>query len=172
MTMNAKKMQISQHFTEYAQERMNNKLDKFFGEEATAKLMLTQLKGNVVLELTVRYEQMIYRAECTAPDKRDALDAAIDKIIRQIRKNKTRLEKRLKETAFKQEFEDTVTESDLSVIRHKSFKLRPMNDEEAILQMNLLGHSFFLFLNEDTGIINVVYKREGGGYAVLAPELD
>ena len=170
VTVNGKKMQINQSFTEYAQERLDAKLDKFFGDEAEAKLMLTERKGNIELELTVRYNQMLYRAEQTAVDKTDALDAAIDKIIRQIRKNKTRLEKRLKETAFKQDFKDTVEEADLSVIRTKKFKMRPMSADEAILQMNMLGHDFFMFRNAATGEINVVYKRDDEGYAVLEPD--
>ncbi|MBR1459481.1 MAG: ribosome-associated translation inhibitor RaiA, partial [Oscillospiraceae bacterium] len=106
-TVNTKKMQISQSFTEYAQNRLTAKLDKFFGEEAEAKVMLSELRGKIVLELTVRYNQMLYRAEQTAVDKNDALDACIDKIIRQIRRNKTRIEKKLKDSAFKQEFQDT-----------------------------------------------------------------
>ena len=146
------------------------RLDKFFGDEADAKLMLTEQKGKIVLELTVRYDQMLYRAEQTAVDKNDALDAAIDKIIRQIRRNKTRLEKRLKESAFKQEFQDEVEEADISVIRSKKFKLRPMSAEEAILQMNMLGHAFFMFKNAVTGEINVVYRREDEGYAILEPD--
>lgn len=163
-------MQINQSFTDYAQERLDAKLDKFFGSEAEAKLMLTERKGKIELELTVRYNQMLYRAEQSAVDKTDALDAAIDKIIRQIRKNKTRIEKRLKDNAFKQEFADTVEEADISVLRTKKFKMRPMSAEEAILQMNMLGHSFFMFRNAASGEINVVYKRDDEGYAVLEPE--
>ena len=163
-------MQINQSFTEYAQERLDAKLDKFFGDETEAKLMLTERKGNIELELTVRYNQMLFRAEQTAVDKNDALDAAIDKIIRQIRKNKTRLEKRLKDNAFKQEFQDVVEEADISVIRTKKFKMRPMSPEEAILQMNMLGHDFFMFRNAASGEINVVYKRDDEGYAVLEPD--
>lgn len=166
-------MQLSQSFTDYAQERLSAKLDKFFGDEADAKLMLTEQKGKIVLELTVRYNQMIYRAEQAAVDKNDALDAAIDKIIRQIRKNKTRLEKRLKDSAFTQEFQDAVEEqTDFSVIRRKEFHMRPMSVEEAILQMNMLGHSFFMFRDAETGETNVVYRREDEGYAVLAPAKD
>lgn len=170
ITVNAKKMQINQSFTDYAQQKLDAKLDKFFGDEADAKIMLTEQKNKIVLELTVRYDQMLYRAEQSAVDKTDALDAAIDKIIRQIRKNKTRLEKRLKDTAFKQEFQDTVEETDITVIRRKKFTLRPMSVEEAILQMNMLGHSFFMFIDAPTGDVNVVYKRDDEGYAVLAPD--
>lgn len=163
-------MQISRSFTDYAQERLDAKLDKFFGNEAEAKIMLTERRGMIDLELTVRYEQMLFRAEQTAKDKSDALDAAIDKIIRQIRRNKTRLEKKLKDNAFKQEFQDTVEEADITVLRTKKFRMRPMSPEEAILQMDMLGHNFFMFQNAATGDINVVYKREDEGYAVLEPD--
>ena len=162
-------MQISQSFTEHAQKRLDAKLDKFFGDEAEAKVMLSEQKGQITGELTVRYNQMIFRAEQTAVDKNDALDASIDKIIRQIRKNKTRLEKRLKDSAFKQEFQDTVEEADIQVIRSKKFKLRPMAVEEAVLQMNMLGHSFFVFQNAENGTINIVYRRMDDDYALLEP---
>lgn len=172
ITLNAKKMQITESFTEYAEQRLTAKLDKFFGSEAEAKLMLSEQKGKVTAELTVRYDQMIYRSEQSAEDKRDALDAAIDKIIRQIRKNKTRLEKRLKDTAFKDEIAASAEpeEVDFTVIRRKQFVLRPMTAEEAILQMNMLGHSFFMFKEASTGKICVVYQREDEGYAVLEPD--
>ena len=114
---------------------------------------------------------MIYRAEQLSDDKNDALDAVIDKIIRQIRKNKTKIEKRLKESAFKQNLSDTVAEQDnYEVIKHKKFEMRPMDIDEAILQMNMLGHNFFMFSNASTGKVNVVYKRKEGNYAVLEPD--
>jgi len=165
-------MQIPQNFTEYAEKRLNSKLDKFFGEEADAKITMATHKNLIVIELTVDYNNMIYRAEQSAVDKEDALDAAIDKIIRQIRRNKTRVEKKLKESAFQDVYEDVVTESDYEVIRHKKFVMHPMDVEEAILQMNLLGHTFFMFLNANTGETNVVYKRADGKYAVLEPVVE
>ena len=132
---------------------------------------MSEVKNQIVLELTVKYNSMIYRAERSAEDKAVALDDAIDKIIRQIRKNKTRIEKKLKDTAFKEAFAEPVEEvSDYEIIKDKKFKLRPMNVEEAILQMNLLSHEFFMFLNADTGVINVVYKRDDGNYALLEPD--
>jgi putative sigma-54 modulation protein len=170
VTITAKKMQISPAFTEYAEKRLASKLDKFFGDEADAKITLTEFKNQIILELTVKYNSMIYRAEQPAVDKEDALDATIDKIIRQIRKNKTKIEKRLKDSAFKETFADTVTEQeDYEVIKHKKFEMRPMDLDEAILQMNMLGHNFFMFSNASTGKINVVYKRKEGNYAVLEP---
>lgn len=173
ITITAKKMQVPQNFADYAEERISQKLDKFFGDEAEAKIIMSEHKNQIILELTVFYNQMIYRAEQTAEDKKDALDASIDKIIRMIRKNKTKVEKRLKESAFKTAaFTDEVQESNYEVIRRKKFKMRPMEVEEAILQMNLLGHSFFMFANAATGETNVVYKRADGKYAVLEPSVE
>lgn len=170
-TITAKKMQIPQNFTEYAEAKIDAKLSKFFGNEADAKIVISEIRNQIILELTVKYNSIIFRAERTAVDKNDALDDAIDKIIRQIRKNKTKIEKRLKDTAFKDSFAEPVDEqTDYEVIKHKKFKMRPMDTEEAILQMNMLGHSFFMFTNAATGEINVVYKRDEGNYAVLEPE--
>ena len=170
-TITAKKMPIPQNFTEYAEAKLDAKLSKFFGEDADAKIVMSEVKNQIVIELTVRYNSIIFRAERTATDKNDALDSAIDKIIRQIRKNKTRVEKKLKESAFKGTFAEPVEETvDYTVIKEKKFQLRPMDVEEAILQMNLLSHTFFMFLNAKTGNVNVVYKREDGDYALLTPD--
>lgn len=170
MQITAKKMQISQSFTDYANERLSGKLDKFFTDEAKAKITLSPIKDKVNLELTVTYNGMIFRAEQSADEKNDALDACIDKIIRQIRKNKTRLAKQLRDETFTDKFDDIADEQvDYTVIRRKSFELRPMSVEEAILQMNMLGHTFFMFKNAETGAVNVVYKRADENYAVLEP---
>ncbi len=166
----AKKMQLSPSFNEYAEERLSSKLDKFFGSEAKAKIILSSIKNKIILELTVEYNGMIFRAEQSAEDKNDALDSCIDKIVRQIRKNKTRLAKQLRDSTFTDKFETVPDEQvDYEVIKHKKFELRPMSVEEAILQMNLLGHTFFMFKNAETGDVNVVYKRADENYAVLEP---
>ena len=168
----AKKMQVPQTFNEYADKKLT-KLDRFFGDEADAKLTVSTLKDDIIIELTVKYENLIFRAEQRAKDKNDALDACVDKIIRQIRKNKTKVEKRLKANAFDIQESETVEEqSRYEIIKRKKFTLRPMNEEEAILQMNMLDHNFFMFKNGDTGEINVVYKRDDGNYAILEPSKD
>ena len=169
----AKKIQVGSGFTDTAQKKLNQKLDKFFEDEAEAKISLAEQRGQIVLELTVKAGSMIYRAEQSAADKNDALDTAIDKIIRKIRRNKTKLGKRIKEAALAENFADVVEEqTEYNVIRHKTFRLHPMSVEEAILQMNMLGHSFFLFTNGETGATSVVYRREDGDYAVLEPSAD
>ncbi len=170
-TITAKKMSVPQNFTEYAETRIDAKLSKFFDDDADVKIVMSEVKNQIVIELTVRYNSIIFRAERTAANKNDALDSAIDKIIRQIRKNKTKVEKKLKDTAFKEAFAEPVEEvADYNVIKEKKFQLRPMDVEEAILQMNLLSHAFFMFLNAKTGTVNVVYKRADGAYGLLSPD--
>lgn len=173
LQITAKKMQVPQAFNEYAEKKLK-KLDRFFGDEADAKLTLSTIKDDVIVELTVKYENLIFRAEQRAKDKNDALDTCVDKIIRQIRKNKTKVEKRLKANAFDaaEPEEEIEEQSRYEIIKRKQFRLRPMSEEEAILQMNMLDHNFFMFKNGDTGEINVVYKRDDGNYAILEPSKD
>lgn len=166
-------MQIPQSFGEYAAKRVESKLDKFFGDEADTRVIISEHKNQIIIELTVWYNGIIYRAEQSAVDKEDALDACVDKIIRQIRKNKTKVEKRLKDSAFKELAVETADdEVDYDVVKHKTFVLRPMDVDEAILQMNMLGHNFFVFLNAETGSTNVVYKRDEGNYSVIEPTVE
>lgn len=173
LIVTAKKMQIAQSFSTYAEGKLSAKLDRFFEGDTDAKITLSEQKNLIVLELTVKAGSMIYRAEQTALDKNDALDAAIDKIIRQICKNKSKLGKRIKEGAFRDLPMDAVEEqASYEIIKHKTFKMRPMSVDEAILQMNMLGHAFFMFCNGATGAVNVVYHRDDGNYAVLEPSIE
>lgn len=171
MTVNitAKKIQVTQAFSDYATKKIEAKLDRFFSGDADCKVTLSEQKNMITCEITVRTAGLIFRSEQKAADKNDAFDACIDRIIRQIRKNKTRVEKQL-HSSFKGGFDDVVEEqADFEVVKHKKFNLRPMSEEEAILQMNMLEHTFFMFKNAQTGEINVVYKRDDGNYAVLEP---
>ena len=169
VTITAKKLNISQSFTDYAEQKLSAKLDRFFPDEADAKITLAERRDMIILELTVKYNGMLYRAEQTAKDKNDALDVTIDRIIRQIRKQKTKVEKSLKAGAFTG-LAPEQEESEYEIIRYKKFPMRPMTIDEAILQMNLLDHTFFMFKNADSGEVNVVYKRDEGNYAVLVPD--
>ena len=169
VTITAKKLTINQSFTDYATQKLSAKLDRFFPEEAEAKITLEERRELIILELTVKYNGIIYRAEQSAKDKNDALDVTVDRVIRQIRKQKTKVEKSLRTGAF-EGLAPEAEEKEYEVIREKKFHLRPMSVDEAILQMNLLDHTFFMFKNADTGDVNVVYKRDEGNYAVLVPE--
>lgn len=171
LTITARKMTVNQSFNDYAEKKLSQKLDRFFGDGADAKITMSEHKNIITLEVTVKHDGLLFRAEQKATDKNDALDACIDRLIRQIRKNKTRVEKKLHDSSFREAFDDIVEEQvDFEVIKRKRFPMRPMNTDEAILQMNMLGHSFFMFKNGDTGQINVVYKRDDGNYALLEPE--
>lgn len=169
----AKKVNLGDSFTEYVERELTS-LDKFFTSEADATVTVSPAKGDINVEVAVIFKGMLYRAEDSAAKKEEAFDAAVDKIVRQIRRNKTRLKKRLRDTAFEpmnfEGYDEVDEEAEYNVVKHKRFYVQPMNVEEAILQMNMLGHQFFMFRNGETDEINVVYKRKDGDYAVLEPE--
>ena len=172
ITIVGRKCNPREDFRARAEKRLS-KVDKLFGEEAAAKVTATVEKSCHIVEITVTKNGMIYRAEEQADNMLDALDECVDSLIRQIRKNKTRLDKKLHAAVLDDFFTDEVEEEkDYDVIREKTVALKPQSVEEAILQMNLLGHQFYMFLNADTDEINVVYKRNANGYGLLAPDSD
>lgn len=171
ITIVGRKCNPREDFRMRAEKRLG-KVEKLFGEEASAKVTATVEKTCRIVEVTVTKSGMIFRAEERAENMEDALDACVDSLIRQIRKNKTRLDKKL-HSAVLDDFIDTVEEeTEFDVIREKTVALKPQSVEEAILQMNLLGHQFYMFLNADTDEINVVYKRNATGYGLIAPDTD
>ncbi len=150
-------------------EKKIGKLDKFFENEQEALVTLRKAGETEILELTINAMGMIFRSEVKSESYLHAIDTAVDVIERQIRKNKTRLEKKIRSTAF-----DKTAEPDMDIeedafeqIRVKEFDLKPMTVEEAILQMNLLEHNFFVFQDQETEKIFVAYKRADGGYGVI-----
>lgn len=172
ITIVGRKCNPREDFRARAEKRLS-KVEKLFGEEAAAKITATVEKSCHIVEITVTKGGMIYRAEEQADNMLDALDECVDSLIRQIRKNKTRLDKKLHAAALDDFFNDVVEEeADFDVIREKTVALKPQSVEEAILQMNLLGHQFYMFLNADTDEINVVYKRNANGYGLIAPDID
>lgn len=152
-------------------EKKLAKIDRFFGSDADAKVTATVEKNSQSVEITVNNDGMIFRAESRAENMNDALDDCVDLLIRQIRKNKTRVEKRLKSGAFDAAAgagEAPVTEEkDFDLVRRKSIPVKPQTTDEAILQMNMLGHKFYMFVNAETDKISVVYCRDDGGYGLL-----
>lgn len=153
-------------------EKKLAKLDRYFKVEPDATVTLSRKRNVSTLEITINAQGTLFRSEVGADSFRDALDQSIDAIERQIRKNKTKLSKRLREDAFPiEEFfpEDLEEEQDL-IIRTKTFPYKPMSAEEAILQMNLIGHQFFVFVDDETRTTCVVYKRQDGTYGLIMPE--
>ena len=157
-------------------DAVNRKLarfDKFFGDQTEALVTCRARKGVKIMELTVIYGGTVFRAEEESDTFLTALDRAVEHLERQIRKNKTRLEKTVKSGAFAIhdiDDDDEFDEEGAFIIREKTYPTRPMTAEEAILQMNLLGHSFFVFYNDDVDGVCVVYKKKDGNYGMLMPE--
>ena len=147
------------------------KLDKFFGGNAEATVTFSCKRNKECLEITISAMNTLFRYEAAEDTFQTSLDRAVDAIERQIRKNKTRLEKRLRDASFSipdGDFEDIEEESEFN-IRTKTFSIKPMSVEEAILQMNLLGHQFFVFEDMTTGDTCVVYTRRDGDYGLIVP---
>jgi len=156
-------------------EKKLAKLERLLGpgsEQADAKITATATKTGMVVEVTVRFRGMVLRAEEGAQQINDALDSCIDVLVRQLRKNKTRIEKRIYEAKLN-DFAGTdivEEETDYDVVRTKIIPCKPIDVEEAILQMNLVGHQFYMFLNMETNEINIVYRRRDGSCGLMVPE--
>jgi putative sigma-54 modulation protein len=150
-----------------------NKLNKFFEPETEATVRLKEERGRVIVEITIYKGSSIFRAEETDKDPIFAIDHAVDVIERQIRKNRTRLYKRLysNENAIPEvDAMDSEIEEEIKISKVKKFEFAPMTVEEAIMQMNLLSHEFFMFRNAETGMFNLVYKRKENEYGVIEPK--
>lgn len=172
ITTVGRKCTIRDSFKEHAEKKLK-KVERFFGDSAEAKITATVEKTCQIVEITVNNKGMIFRSQERSENMNDALDLCVDSLIRQIRKNKTRLEKKIRDVSFDEFVDDTpVEEDDFEVIRTKTVDLRPESVEEAILKMNLVGHKFYLFLNAENGKICVVYVRNDGGYGLIEPDID
>ena len=173
-TFTEKKMDSSEELRAYATKKIG-KLDRFFREESDTSVTFSLERGRHIAEVTLRNNGMFYRVSEATGDMYASIDSAVASIDRQIRKNKTRLEKRLREGALNQAEESAVVaaeeaeeEDEFKIVRTKRFSIKPMAPEEAILQMNLLGHEWFVFKNQDNDErVAIVYKRKSGGYGLI-----
>ena len=167
-----KKVKLPGNVHAYAEKKVM-KLARYFEEDAEALVVFSVEKNRNKVELTVRGADHWFRASESTSDMFASIDAAVGTIEGQIRKNKTRLARRLRQDAFTRTVEETSftaeePEEELNIVRIKKFHLRPMTREEAILQMNLLEHDFFAFRDEDNGgSFAVVYRRKDGGYGLI-----
>ena len=171
-TFTDKKVTLPKKVHEYAEKKVG-KLDRYFQTEADTSVVFSGEKGRNNAEVTVRSGGTIIRVSESTADMFASIDAAVADIERQLRKNKAKLEKRLKKDAFVRTADETSfvpeePEEVYDVVRTKRFPIKPMTVEEAVLQMNLVGHTFFAFKNEDAGgAFSVVYRRESGGYGLI-----
>lgn len=176
ITYTARKVTLRDNFKERVEKKLA-KFKKLFSDDAEAFVVVTLEKNRQTVEITIRDNRMVYRAESTMNEMNDALDRVVDILMRQIRKNKTRLEKRIKSGATLDEITaglpaEEEPEDEYQVVRKKQILVKPISVEEAILEMNMVNHDFFMFINAETDEMNVVYKRADGNYGVLEPTTD
>ena len=154
-------------------EKKVSRLGKYFEEDAVCSVYLKQEGRFAKTEVTIYYKGNMVRGEVTGDNFYDNIDAVLPKIEKQIYKHKTRLEAKLKKDAFveKQLFFDALLPEDSSnVVKTKTFELTPMTTEEAVEQLDLLGHTFYIFQDADTGEVRVVYLRDSGDVGLLIPK--
>lgn len=174
-TFTEKKMDSSEELRAYC-ERKIGRLDRFFKTEAEAFVTFSIERGRFLAEITIHNNGMYYRASELTSDMYASVDSGVAAIERQIRRNKTRLAKKLREGALEREAVPAFVPADeeaeeFRIVRSKHFSIKPMSAEEAILQMNLLGHEFFVFKNMDEDdAVSVVYKRNQGGYGLICDD--
>ena len=173
ITITGKNIEVSEYLSDLVTKKVS-KLDKYFPEDTEAHVTLAVERNRHIVEVTIPYAGGIIRGEVASGDMYASVDSVLAKLEHQIVRHRTKLEKNLRQGAFRAEpvyapLEDG-EEEERKVVRVKRFAIKPMSVEEAILQMDLLGHSFFLYHSTENDKIQVVYRRADGGYGVLIPE--
>ena len=176
ITITGRKVNLKNNFKELVEKKLS-RYDRIFEENADAHVVVTVEHNRQTVEITIRQSGLIFRAEATDFEMNDALDQVISALGRQIRKNKTKLEKKLHSGALRDYVEDyyngEVPEQptvEYKIARTKKIPVKPMHIEEAILQMDMLSHNFFIYEDADTEGINIVYKRNDGRYGLIEAE--
>ncbi|HHY64638.1 MAG TPA: ribosome-associated translation inhibitor RaiA [Clostridiaceae bacterium] len=172
-TIRGKQVDVTEAMHEKAIRKIG-KFERFFKPDAEAVITFKVEKDRYIFETAIYSNGTIIRAEESSNDMYASMDMVVEKLERQIRKYKTKLGKQLRQEAMVPEnfviHEDIDEDKDYDIVRTKRFPLKPMSTEEAILQMNLLSHSFFVFINSETETVNVVYRRKDGKYGLIEPE--
>lgn len=178
ITYTARKVNLRDNFKERVEKKLL-KFEKLFSDDAVTNVVVTLEKNRQTVEITIRDNGMVYRAESTMPEMNDALDKVTDMLMRQIRKNKTKLAKKIKSGSIDDfvmqtapEVPDEAEDDEYKIVRKKQVIIKPISVDEAILEMNMINHNFFMFINAETDEVNVVYKRANGDYGVLEPAAD
>lgn len=181
LTIKGKNVDLTDRLHEYVEKKVG-KLDRYLPNITEARIELSQegtraAQDRLVCQITVRSNGTILRAEDRSEDMFTSIDTALDKMYRQIARYKGKQQNRWKGTGttlpepLPIEIEDEIEDQDPRIVRFKRFLMTPMHPEEAVEQMELLGHNFFVFFNGDAGEINVLYRRKDGTYGVIQPEL-
>ena len=164
------KMLITDAIKDYTETKLG-RLEKYFKDDDITANVLAKVRGNSqIVEVTIPTSKFILRSEEESDDLYAAIDLVTDKLERQIRKNKTRLKKKNVQNVidFKIDFEvEKEDENKSKIVKRKNIEMKPMSEEEAILQLELLGHSFFVFKNVKTDEIDILYRRNDGDYGII-----
>lgn len=167
ITVRGKQLDVTQSLRDYAEKRVG-KLEKFFDMPLSVQVTLSVQKDQHTVEITMPIGNVVLRGEVTSGDMYSSIDLVVDKMEKQIEKYKTRITKRFRAPA---EVEDGyLLATEPGVVKTKHITLKPMQVDEAIMRLNLVGHDFFVFANASTGEVNVVYRRKDGSYGLIEPE--
>ena len=168
----SKDMAVSESLKSRVEKKLA-KMERYFREEPEATVRFKVQKGaRNIVEITVNAGGVILRAEESSNDMYLSIDRAVDKLESQLRRHRTKLEKRIRTSELEPVVEAPIfEEQSYDIVRTKKFAVKPMGVEDAITQMELLGHDFFLFLNEDSETMNVLYRRNDGSYGLLQPDI-
>ncbi len=171
LVIQGKNFQVTDDVLKYAEKRLST-VEKFFDNIQELNTIISKERGNIKVEVTLSASGTVIRGESRTPDVFSSIDDVVDKLKRQIKKYKERFIERRREAAKEKKLERTVEveEEEPRIVKVKRFILKPMDEEEAIMQMELLGHNFFVFLNSRTDKFNVIYKRTDGNYGLIEPE--
>lgn len=179
-SIRGQQIEVTSALKEYVDKKLS-KLEKYIDAPPTSEgtVTLSVIRDQHTVEVTIPLPGLTLRAEDRSGDMYASIDAVVDKLERQIRKHKTKLNRKFRQEGSLKTFfvdgaangnvavEESDTDDDLEVVRNKRFTLKPMDVEEAILQMNMVGHNFFVFSNIDTSEVNVVYRRNDGKYGLI-----
>ncbi|MBV1818754.1 ribosome-associated translation inhibitor RaiA [Clostridium cochlearium] len=173
ITVTGKNIEVTNALRNVVEKKLE-KLDKYFKPDVEAQVTLSVEKNRQIIEVTIPFNGVILRGEEANEDMYASIDLVIDKLERQIRKQKTKLQKRMHGDSLRFQFipdyEGDKSKEESKIVKTKRFAMKPMSSEEAVLQMELIGHNFFVFENGDTGEVNVIYKRKDGNYGLIEPE--
>lgn len=169
--VSGKNIEITNALRDYATKRIR-KVAKYFENDIEAQVTMGVERDRHIVEVTIPVNGIILRGEEETGDMYSSIDMVVEKLEKQIHKYKTRINRRLRKTALANSETDFLGKDDVDpkVVKTKRFAMKPMAVEEAILQMDLLGHDFFVFSNAETEEVNVVYKRRNGNYGLIEPE--
>lgn len=174
ISITGKNLDVSKYLTDLVNKKVG-KLERYFPQDAEVFVTLSVEKNRHIVEVTIPYDGGVIRGEEITGDMYASIDNVLDKLEKQIIRHRTKLDKCLRSGALKEmdaQFlsDDDAEEEGPRIVRVKRFAIKPMDEEEAMLQIEMVGHSFYVFLNSETNQMNVLYKRKDGNYGLIEPE--